>query len=157
MPETRAALVARYHVFHSGTENAVTPFLAGIADLDFDARRRSPLLARDIEALGKSAALDGGPGLDIATRPEAFGALYVLEGSSLGGRLILRELVRRGAPMIGLGFLDPYGARTAEAWRAFLEILERETALRKAAEQAVSGALKAFAFAEVCLSKESSN
>jgi heme oxygenase len=158
MPDTRAALVARYHAFHSGTENAVAPFLAGIADLDFAARRRSPLLARDIQALGESAAQEGAPSLDIATRPEAFGALYVLEGSSLGGRLIVRELVRRGAPMTGLGFLDPYGARTAELWRAFLAILERETAARtETVKQTVSGALKTFAFAKLCLSKASSH
>jgi heme oxygenase len=92
-PETRAALVARYYNFQSGTETAVAPFLSAIADLDFAARRRSPLIARDIQALGECAPLDGMPSLDIATRSEAFGALYVLEGSSLGGRLILRDLV----------------------------------------------------------------
>jgi heme oxygenase len=60
--------------------------------------------------------------------------------------------------MTGLGFLDPYGARTAELWLAFLAVLERETASRKETiKQTVSGALKAFAFAELCLSKESSN
>jgi heme oxygenase len=156
--ETRAALVARYYVFHKGTETGVAPFLAVIADLDFAARRRSPLLARDIQALGQCASPDGVPSLDIATRAEAFGAFYVLEGSSLGGRLILKDLVRRCAPMTGLSFLDPYGALTAELWRAFLAILERETASRKeTVKQAVSGALKAFAFAELCLSKESSN
>lgn len=157
-PETRAALVARYYNFQSGAETAVAPFLSAIADLDFAARRRSPLIARDIKALGECAALDGVPSLDIATRSEAFGALYVLEGSCLGGRLILKDLVRRASPMTGLGFLDPYGARTAELWLAFLAVLERETASRQETiKQTVAGALKAFAFAELCLSKESTN
>lgn len=157
-PETRAALVARYYVFHRQTENAVAPFLSAVADLDFAARRRSPLIARDIQALGESAPPDDGPGLDIVTRCEAFGALYVLEGSSLGGRLILKDLARRCSPMTGLGFLNPYGALTSGLWLTFLAILERETASRKETiKQTVSGALKAFAFAELCLSKESSN
>jgi heme oxygenase len=157
-PETRAALVARYYVFHRETETAVAPFLSAIPELDFAARRRSPLIARDIQALGESAPLDGGPGPDIVTRSEAFGALYVLEGSSLGGRLILRDLARRCSPKTGLGFLNPYGALTSELWLTFLAILERETASRKETiKQTVSGALKAFAFAELCLSKESSN
>jgi heme oxygenase len=157
-PETRAALVAGYYNFHSGAEIAVAPFLSAIADLDFAARRRSPLIARDIQALGECAPTDGVPSLDIATRSEAFGALYVLEGSCLGGRLILKDLVRRASPMTGLGFLNPYGARTAELWLAFLAVLERETASRKETiKQTVAGAMKAFAFAELCLSKESTN
>jgi heme oxygenase len=156
--ETRAALVARYYAFHRETETAVAPFLSAIADLDFTARRRSPLIARDIHALGEHTPLDGATGLDIVTRSEAFGALYVLEGSSLGGRLILRDLARRSSPMTGLGFLNPYGAFTSEFWLTFLAILERETASRtETIKETVSGALKTFAFAELCLSKENSN
>ena len=156
--ETRAALVKRYLAFHKGAETAVSPYFSAIAGLDFPARCRSSLIERDIQALGETAPMDCGPQLDIGTRNEAFGALYVLEGSSLGGRSILKELVRRKVVPTGLGFLNPYGNLTAEFWFKFLAILERETAFRKRKiSEAVSGAIKTFAFAESCLSKESSN
>jgi heme oxygenase len=157
-PGTRAALLGRYYAFHKGTENALAPFLSAISDLDFAARCRSPLIALGLQDLDLPAPADAAPGFEVGTRAEAFGAFYVLEGSSLGGRLILKSLVRRRAPLTGLGFLDPYGVRTAARWLGFLAILQRETADgNEAIAQAVTGALKAFAFAELCLSKEESN
>lgn len=156
--ETRTALVRGYYAFYRGAEIAVAPFLSAVADLDFAGRCRSPLIARDIRSLGGCASMESAMKLDIATRSEAFGAMYVLEGSSLGGRLILRDLVRQSVSLTGLAFLDPYGALTAEFWLGFLAILERETASGKETiREAVSGALKAFVFAELCLSKESTN
>jgi heme oxygenase len=155
--ESRAALLGRYYAFHKGAEIALAPFLSPISDLDFAARCRSPLIALDLQDLDQPAPPDAAPGFDVGTRAEAFGAFYVLEGSSLGGRSILKSLVRRRAPLTGLGLLDPYGARTAARWLGFLAILERETDSKGAMAQAVSGALKTFAFAELCLSKGDSN
>jgi heme oxygenase len=155
---TRAGLLGRYYAFHKGAETALAPFLAAISDLDFAARCRSPLVALGLRDQDQPAPVDALPAFDVGTRAEAFGAFYVLEGSSLGGRLILKSLVRRRAALTGLGFLDPYGVRAAARWLGFLAILERETAVgNEAIAQAVSGALKTFAFAELCLSKEDSN
>jgi heme oxygenase (biliverdin-IX-beta and delta-forming) len=155
---TRAVLVKRFFAFHRGAENVVAPFLSAIVDLDFASRRRSALIALDIRALGENVPIKGAPELDIGTRAEAFGALYVLEGSSLGGRFILKDLVRRKVTLTGLAFLNPYGARTAQLWLHFVGVLERETASRnETIEETVLGALKTFAFAKSCLSKESFN
>jgi heme oxygenase len=157
-PETRAALLGRYYAFHKGAEIALAPFLSPISDLDFAARCRSPLIAQGLHDMAQPVPANALPGFDVGTRPEAFGAFYVLEGSSLGGRSILKSLVRRRAPLAGLGFLDPYGVRTAARWLGFLAILQRETANgNEAIAQAISGALKAFAFAELCLSKGDSS
>ena len=92
--QQRPAVLAGYHRFHVRAEAAIAPFLGEIADLDFSARRRSPLIAEGISILGQQMLPDPSTGLDIRTRDEAFGALYVLEGSSLGGRVILKELKR---------------------------------------------------------------
>jgi heme oxygenase len=95
--------------------------------------------------------------LDILTPAEALGALYVLEGSSLGGRVILKELKRRDVSLAGLGFLDPYGADTSRRWQSFLAILEREITSCEQKADAVKGALDTFAFARLCLCKESTH
>src|ERR1700722_17932169 len=43
--DQRAGLLAGYHLLHQEIETKVAPFLGGIADLDFYARRRSSLVA----------------------------------------------------------------------------------------------------------------
>jgi heme oxygenase (biliverdin-IX-beta and delta-forming) len=155
--DQRGRLLAGYHWLHRETEAKIAPFLGEISDLDFPARRRSSLLAQDLAVLGHPARLDHPIRLDIHTSGAAFGALYVLEGSTLGGRVILKELKLRGASLVGLGFLDPYGNRTGDRWRSFLAILEREIKSSDQKAEAVTGALNTFAFAEGCLRKESTN
>ncbi len=89
---------------------------------------------------------------DPATAAEALGMLYVIEGSTLGGRIILRQLAARGIDDPRLAFLDPYGADTGRHWRDFLAILERETSDDAAnAAEAVQGAIRGFRFAEATL------
>jgi heme oxygenase len=153
----RANVLAGYHRFHQAAEAAIAPFLAAVADLDFAARRRSLLIAGGIGILGQEVLPDRAASPGITTQSEAFGALYVLEGSSLGGRVILKELKRRGVSLAGLGFLDPYGFNTAPRWRSFLAILEREVQSGEQQRDAVTGALNAFAFAKSCLCKESTH
>ena len=153
----RVHLLAGYHLLHQEIENKVAPFLGGIADLDFFARRRSPLIAEGLGSLGQTAFPDSAASLDIRTSAEALGAFYVLEGSSLGGRVILKELKSRRASLTGLGFLNPYGADTGQRWRSFLIILERELNSCEQKADAVKGALNTFAFANACLREESAN
>lgn len=74
---------------------------------------------RDIMALPRCPAL---PRLDRASR--RYGALYVLEGSTLGGQV----LARRFAPHVGdlpLAGLRGYGRDTGRMWRIFCATLER--------------------------------
>lgn len=60
---------------------------------------------------------------------QALGALYVLEGSKLGGRFILRDLeARLGAQLAGAdSFLTGYGDGAVLAWAQFRHALDRYT------------------------------
>jgi heme oxygenase (biliverdin-IX-beta and delta-forming) len=157
VPERRGRLLLGYHSLHCETEAKVVPFLAEIADLDFSARRRSSLIVEGLGILDQNTLLGSAASLDIRTRAEACGALYVFEGSSLGGRFIVKELKRRGVSLAGLGFLDLYGIDTGRRWQSFLAILEREIKSCVQRTDAVTGALNTFAFAELCLCKENIN
>lgn len=156
-PEQRSRLLAGYHLLHRTAEVEIAPFLGEIAGLDFLARRRSSLIADGLRVYCHQAVPDSVADLGIHTKAAAFGALYVLEGSSLGGRVILKELKLRGAALTGLGFLDPYGNNTGQRWQSFLAILEREVTSSEQKNDAVKGALNTFAFAEGCLRKEGGN
>ena len=61
----------------------------------------------------------------LPRRPTAaLGSLYVLEGSTLGGKIISRAL--KGAPWLpegGLGYFDPYGSKTGQMWQGFCDYI----------------------------------
>jgi heme oxygenase len=145
-PETRRDLVQRYHQFHLVMEEAMT---AGLASAPAGEWRRTPLIEADLARLDLSPLPC--PAMAPLGRGQAIGALYVLEGSSLGGRVILKDLARRGADCCGLGFLDPHGDAVASRWREVVDLLEREEAEPSAI---VDGAMIAFARAQDLLCRQ---
>ena len=90
---------------------------------------KAPLLAADLKALG---ATDPGA-LPLCTDlppvrhwGEAIGCHYVLEGSALGGRVILKRMRREaeaGGEALPAAFFSAYGDATGEHWRAFCSFL----------------------------------
>jgi heme oxygenase (biliverdin-IX-beta and delta-forming) len=91
---------------------------------DIAMRRKLPLLAVDLKALGiDSNALDKLPACtDLAT---ALGCLYVLEGSTLGGQVISRHLknVFNLDAENGAAFFTGYGEQTGAMWQTFRAVL----------------------------------
>jgi heme oxygenase len=156
--ETRGALIAGYFAFYRETEAALSPHLRDMSDLAFPSR----VHARQVPGstgLTRCKTLSGNPVFpQITTKAEALGAFYVLEGSTLGGKKILKTLRSHGVSTDDLHFLDPYGKDAAAYWRIFLNVLERETGhSRSTMNTCLSGALKAFAFAATCLREERTN
>lgn len=145
----RRVLVPRYYLMHAMAEAAAEPLVLFLPGLDFTFRRRTPLLAQDLHALDLPLPALPSPSLDLASPAEALGLLYVMEGSSLGGRMIRKAIAARGADLTGLSFLDPYAEQTGERWRAFLSVLEREGASDP--DAATRGGVKGFAHAKACL------
>jgi heme oxygenase (biliverdin-IX-beta and delta-forming) len=156
--ETRDQLIAGYFAFYRETESALRPYLWDMSDLAFSSRVRSREIPSQTD-LPRHRQLWVNPAFpEIGTKAEALGALYVLEGSTLGGPKIMQALRSRGVSTDDLHFLDPYGKDTGARWRSFLKILERETAYSEMTMNAcISGAVKAFAFAAMCLRAERTN
>jgi heme oxygenase len=155
---TRGPLIAGYLAFYRETERALTPHLTDMPDLAFSSRFHARQIAARAE-LRRRGTLSVDPVFPaIGTVAEALGAFYVIEGSSLGGKTILKALRSQGAPTDELDFLDPYGSESGARWRSFLNVLERETGHDQSTTDAcVSGAIKGFAFAAMCLRAERTN
>ena len=139
-PVQRRQMVGRFLAFYRPAEAALSRVLIAEPGLDFDARRKVPALERDMAALKAAPPADAPLALP-AGRSEALGFLYVLEGSTLGGRVIDKQLRVRGLSSEGLSFFQGYGEATGARWKAFCAVLER--ADDKAA--AARGARSAFA------------
>lgn len=91
--------------------------------------------------------------------PAALGAWYVLEGSTLGGRVILKSL----PPFVkdSTRYFEGYGAQTGPMWQGFLNILTAAAAKTDtAANDIIQGAEDAFAailqYFNTCVAHEAS-
>ena len=128
-PAGYRALLARWYGFHATFEPAAAAVFAdAAAEGFFGPRRKLHLLRRDLFHLGLTAGeVDAlpmcGPPMPIAARAEALGALYVLEGSTLGGQIVARHVERtlgldpRGG---GCAYYASYGRNgIGPMWRAF--------------------------------------
>lgn len=126
------ALVARLFGHHAAAEAALAATAALLpARLGLAGRlRRTALLGADLIALGSTAAqiaaLPRCPGLAMRQPEDAWGVLYVLEGSSLGGQVIARHLAQHLQIGAGNGAagMAPYGAETGALWRGFKDTLD---------------------------------
>ena len=115
-------LLARFHGFHAAYEPAIG---VALADESFwGPRRRLPALAADLAHLGLPeagiAALPRPSAVTFADAAAAMGALYVLEGSTLGGQVIGRHIgTVHGLADAGLAYYRAHGRQTGVMWNAF--------------------------------------
>jgi heme oxygenase len=115
--------------------------------IDFDARRKTPLLEEDLRFLQvPPARLEPVPSSTHRTDPEfALGCLYVLEGATLGGQFISRHLAKLGiGPANGGRFFNSYGAKTGEMWKSFQTSASLHCTTEAQIEHAVQGAKATF-------------
>lgn len=136
-------LVERFYGFWRGWEPHVA---AQLHDEAFLApRRRLHLLAADLAALGRSPhAIEQLPSCPVPLvrdAAEALGSLYVMEGSTLGGRVIQRNVERCLGPA-ACSYFAGYGPDTGAMWRSFLARLDDAPAAQ--ASQVARGATATF-------------
>jgi heme oxygenase len=87
-------------------------------------RRKLPWLAADLAACALAPAIEReAPDLSwITTEPELLGALYVIEGSTLGGQVVSRHL--HSIPSIAsTRYFESYGPDTGRNWQKFTALL----------------------------------
>jgi len=150
-PARRPAVVDRYAAFYSSAHRALAAALEQVEGLSFPERRRAWEAVRVLFHEDEASPAFPEP----ANSLEALGSFYVVEGSTLGGRLILRELQKRGVADIALRFLDPYGSEGGSMWRSLLAVLEREGGRgAMQLESICRGATRGFAHAEHILCSE---
>ena len=117
-------LLGRFWGYYAPLEACMLGVLQRRApDFDYAVRLKTPLLERDLEALGVAAgSLPRCASLPaLADLPQLLGCLYVIEGSTLGGRLITQRLSGHLALRADSGgaFFSGYGAATPARWREF--------------------------------------
>lgn len=90
-------------------------------------RQRSGLIEADLRYFGdEPPKFDYASPAEETSRAAFLGAMYVIEGSTLGGQYIARHVegVFRLMPSQGDSYFRGYGDRTGSMWRQFQDVLE---------------------------------
>ena len=126
--------------------------------LDIVSRRRSHDLLADLRSLGVD--VDERPGNEPATPRlkvfgQAFGALYVVEGSRLGGRVLAARIAQGAGPIEegAFRFLRSDGADVGRSWRELRASLAGYAADPPTRAPIVEGASETFACFEQQLAR----
>lgn len=144
-------LLCRFLSVVQPAEERLAYWLAGDPPPDFEAGRRTQWLLHDLESLSVPHRHDAVAAANfhfIDTLAAAIGAQYVLEGSSLGGQFLSRQIERNLSitPANGGAYFAAYGSETMERWKIFRQWANQRltaaattdpAALTQAAEAAV--------------------
>lgn len=119
-------LLARSYEFFRGYEQALQEW----THLDIphlpERLARSTLIRRDLEELAVEVSRRLVAIRAPASEAEVLGAMYVMEGSSLGGQVICRHLSESlQLPAAALNYYNGYGAQTGKYWQEFKQHLDR--------------------------------
>lgn len=144
-------LLERLYSFYGPLEGRLQLPARRLRGLDLEARRKTPLLAADLRKLGSDhRAIAAARRLPQVCSPsQALGVMYVLEGATLGGKVIARIAHRRLGVVPG-EFFGAYGDEVGSRWLAFGATVEAFTGGQPSAEMCCA-ALDCFEQMAVCL------
>ena len=134
------------HDVHKNTEELIYPMVSGII-ADLNERKKKHLIEEDLLYLNhnKSDSSDVFHCKTI-TVPFALGILYVVEGSTLGGRFILKNIMTVSGldKDQGISYFKGYGEKTGSYWKSFLTFLEEYEQNYNCENSIIEGAVYAF-------------
>lgn len=142
---------------HAAVERELARHATSLADSGYDVTARSKLawLDADLAALDAAAAPATLPAFTLDSVPAACGAIYVMEGSTLGGQVIARHVATALglSPESGCRYFSGYGRETGVRWReAGAAISQCADAYGEdAGDVMISAARETFALVEAAL------
>jgi heme oxygenase len=149
-PDMKIEEYAKYlnlmHDVHADTEQTVYPLFSGLLG-DLEQRRKKQLIEADLAFLNydlsNSEKVFKTENISV---PFALGIFYVVEGSTLGGRFILKNVSR--VPQLsgdkGVSYFNGYGDKTGSFWKSFLNFLSEYEQQNNCGDAIIEGAVFAF-------------
>lgn len=122
--EDYAALLKTLHDFYAPVEHLVLLHLDDSVVPDLQERRKVKSLLRDMEFLNEKQSMRQPTRLPrITNLSTAVGAMYVTEGSTLGGHIIAGMLKKQLGMESGFSFFRCYGREADARWTEFRQSL----------------------------------
>lgn len=124
------ALLQLFYGYFAPLEQSAFPYIHQQTVPDLAARRKSAALLNDMQWLSGTQICDMCNDLpEIADEADALAAMYVLEGSTLGGRVIMKMVTTQLQfnSAAGTEFFNGYGEDTGRRWTSFTSLLNAYT------------------------------
>lgn len=134
------------HDVHKDIENHIYPLLSNIIQ-DLELRKKSHLVEEDLLFLNHNKSASNNVfELSNVSIPFALGVFYVIEGSTLGGRFILKNIstVSGLDNDQGVSYFKGYGDKTGSYWKNFLSVLSEYEQKNNCGNSIIDGAKYAF-------------
>lgn len=118
-------LLTKFYLFYSAVEPKLPAGELLAEGFDIGPRNKTAMLEKDLAALGTIDSVRAMPqwtgGPEIDSLAEAFGSIYVMEGATLGGQVITRQLKENLGITVenGGAFFNSYGKEVGPMWKAF--------------------------------------
>jgi len=125
-----AAILKMFYGFFCPLEKRIERHLSQEILVDVHERRNSLFILRDLESIQSSTEdlllCKTLPGINSSL--QALGTMYVLEGSTLGGRMIGKMLMKNPGVTFNdanLNFFNGYKENTGTKWTYFLSVVDQ--------------------------------
>ena len=139
-----ADVLKHFYAYFNEVEKAIQPYITADILPDHAERRNSSYLKADIEELGCNInELPAVTVPKIVNTQEALGAMYVMEGSIMGGPIIVQMLAKYGVTK-GVSFFSGYGEATGQMWGKFVAVLNEKGETESEQEEAIKAADETF-------------
>lgn len=143
-----ACYLSRMYAYVREFESKIFPLLLPVFP-DIDQRKKASWIEKDLEALKNKTPLPAIPSFEFKSGPSLaydVGRMYVLEGSTLGGKFIYKNVQKTLAldEIQGAAYFNGYGQQTGQRWSSFIGQFS-DFALSSGKEQEIiKGANEAF-------------
>ncbi len=148
-PEDYIHILQHFYAYFGALEDQINKYIGAEQLGDYADRRKTLSIKNDILAFGGEVPEKAGAARlpEIGNVLQAFGALYVIEGSTLGGqyisKMISKQLDLSGSA--GISFFESYGDDTMDMWNRFKTVLEQQSATQDDADVITAAANETFA------------
>ncbi|MBD8080850.1 biliverdin-producing heme oxygenase [Chryseobacterium caseinilyticum] len=111
--------------------------------LQLDQRKKLSVIEKDLSSLSLQNEKPEQV-VEISNQNEALGMLYVIEGSTLGGNVIAKQLSKtEGFEDVTFNFFGCYKENTGAMWKNFKEVLDTEVK-EESYDEVLAGAKKLY-------------
>lgn len=146
--EEYATLIEKNYIMHAIVEKALADSNVIPAEFELTKRNKTQSLHDDLVLLNKTIPALPHSSIAFTSMPAALGAMYVLEGATLGGAYIFKALQRNPviAPIGKFNYYAVYGDAIGPNWKAFQEGLLKHVNTTELENEAIDSAKKTFDF-----------
>lgn len=145
-----ADLLRLFYGFVAPIEQGISPHVNNSTLPDVAERKKLYLLTEAINSIHQNSTIHVATEVpQITSVCEALGAMYVLEGSTLGGKSIVRLLTQENRLSVNPSYyryFNPYGDATGAMWTRFQQVLNEHGKSEDCLERIVRSANAIFNF-----------